>query len=164
MTQQTTTKKKTSATKARVWIDIVLFIGMVLVLAPQATGISIHEWASFLIIIPFFLHLILSWKWTVSITKRFFKRNTGETRFNYVLDWLLFVLFVTAMFTGVVISESALPALGIHMVVPPFWSGLHDASANLMMVVIGIHLAMHWRWIVTNFNKYVLRRNAMQGV
>ena len=158
MEQQTVQKKKMSSTQVRVWIDLAFFIGMVLVLAPQATGIPVHEWASFLIIIPFFLHLILDWKWIVSTTTRLFKRVPGEVRFNYVLDWLLFFLFVVATFTGVVISEAALPALGIHIVIDPFWSALHDISANLLMVIIGIHLAMHWRWIVTNFKKYVLRR------
>lgn len=155
---QATKVNRRSITQIRVWIDLIFFIGMVLVLAPQATGIPVHEWASFLIIIPFFLHLILDWKWIVNATKRIFKRNNGETRFNYVLDWLLFVLFVTATFTGIVISEAALPALGIHMTIDPFWAALHDTSANLMMVVIGIHLAMHWKWIVTNVRNYLLRR------
>ena len=153
-------KKSRSSTQIRVWVDLVFFIGMVLVLAPQATGIPFHEWASFLIIIPFFVHLIMDWKWIVNITKRILKRIPGEARFNYVLDWLLFVLFVVATFTGVVISEAALPALGIDMVIDPFWSALHDISANLLMVVIGIHLAMHWKWIVTNMKKYVLRHPA----
>ena len=93
---------------------------------------------------------------------RFFKRIPGEARFNYGLDWLLFFLFVVATFTGVVISEAALPAMGIEMVIDPFWLTVHDISANLLMVVIGIHLAMHWRWIVTNFKKYVLRRPAQR--
>ena len=158
--QGTSKPKKMSQTQVRVWIDLLFFIGMVLVLAPQATGIVVHEWASFLIIIPFFLHLILDWKWIVSVTKRLFKRTKGEIRFNYVLDWLLFFLFVTATFTGVVISEAALPALGINVTIDPFWSSMHDLSANLMMAVIGIHLAMHWKWIVTNVKKYVLRRPA----
>jgi len=163
-TNQVTPKpKKMSQTQWRVWIDLVFFIGMVLVLAPQATGIPVHEWASFLIIIPFFLHLIMDWKWIVSVTKRLFKRTKGEIRFNYVLDWLLFFLFVMATFTGVVISEAALPALGINMTIDPFWSSMHDLSANLLMVVIGIHLAMHWKWIVTNLKKYVLRRSAQGG-
>jgi hypothetical protein len=137
---------------------------MLLVLAPQATGIPVHEWASFLIIIPFFLHLILDWKWIVNITKRLFKRVKGETRFNYVLDWLLFVLFVMATFTGVVISEAALPTLGIPIAIDQFWSSMHDISANLLMVVIGIHLAMHWKWIVTNVKKYLLRRPNARAV
>lgn len=150
--------KRTSSTRVRVWIDLLFFIGMVLVLAPQATGIPVHEGASFLIIIPFFLHLILDWQWIVSGTKRIFKRMNGTTRFNYVLDWLLFLLFVTATYTGVVISEAVLPALGIQRTIDPFWAALHDISANLLMVVIGVHLAMHWRWIATNVDKYLLRR------
>ena len=161
--RQAAKTKRSSTTLVRVWIDLIFFIGMVLVFAPQATGIPVHEWASFLIIIPFFLHLILDWKWIVSVTKRMFKRTIGETRFNYVLDWLLFILFVTATFTGVVISEAALPILGIQKTIDPFWAALHDISANLLMVLIGIHLAMHGKWIVTNVKKYLLRRPALQG-
>ena len=155
-----TRRKKRSRTQIRLYVDIVLFIGMVLVLAPQATGIPLHEWASFLIIIPLFIHVILDWKWIVAITKRLFKRQPSETRFNYIWDWLLFVMMVIAIFTGVVISEAALPALGIQMTIDPFWSMLHNLSANLLMVVIGVHLAMHWKWIVINFKRYVLRRQA----
>ncbi|WP_442506141.1 DUF4405 domain-containing protein [Novipirellula sp. SH528] len=156
----TTRKRKTNGTQVRAWLDLCMFIGMVLILAPQATGIAVHEWASFLIIIPFFLHLIFAWKWIVNTTRRFLKRIPGDARFNYVLDWLLFFLFVTASFSGVVISEAALPTLGIHVTIDPFWSAIHDISANLLMLVIGIHLAMHWRWIVTNFEKYILRQPA----
>ncbi len=158
MTMETTKKKKMSSTKARLWLDLVFFIVMVLVLAPQGTGIPVHEWISFLVLIPFFLHLIFDWKWIVNVTKRIFKSMPGETRFNYVLDWLLFFLFVVAMFSGVVISEAALPALGIEMTIDPFWVAIHDMSSNLMILVLGVHLAMHWKWIVTNFKKYVLRR------
>ncbi len=164
MAQQTLStvppERKISSTQIRVWVNLVFFIVMVIVLAPQATGIPIHEWASFLIIIPLFIHLIMDWKWIVNVTKRLFKKVPAETRFNYILDWLLFFLFVVATFTGVLISEAALPALGINMVIDPFWSSLHDMSANLMTIVLGVHLAMHWKWIVTNFNKYVLRRPA----
>lgn len=163
-TRQIPKTKRQSATQIRVWIDLLFFIGMLLVLAPQATGIPVHEWASFLIIVPFFLHLILDWKWIVNITKRLFKRVKGETRFNYVLDWLLFVLFVMATFTGVVISEAALPTLGIPIAIDQFWSSMHDLSANLLMVVIGIHLAMHWKWIVTNVKKYLLCRPNARAV
>ncbi|MFK7804197.1 MAG: DUF4405 domain-containing protein, partial [Anaerolineae bacterium] len=141
-------------------VNLVFFIIMVLVLAPQATGIPIHEWISFVVIVPLFIHLIMDWKWIVSITKRLFKSVPAETRFNYILDWLLLFLFVVATFTGVLISEAALPSLGINVVIDPFWSSLHGTSANLMMIILGVHLAMHWKWIVTNFKKYVLRRPA----
>ncbi|MFK7803499.1 MAG: hypothetical protein AB8G95_17825, partial [Anaerolineae bacterium] len=71
MTQQTLStptarpKRKTSSTKIRAWVNLVFFIIMVLVLAPQATGIPIHEWISFVVIVPLFIHLIMDWKWIV---------------------------------------------------------------------------------------------------
>lgn len=136
---------------------------MVLTLAPQATGIPIHEFVGFLVIIPLIVHLIMDWRWIVNITKRLFKKVPAETRFNYFLDWLLFFLFVVATFTGVLISEAALPAFGINLVIDPFWSQLHDMSANLMTIVLGVHLAMHWKWIVTNVKKYILRSNARRA-
>ena len=83
--------------------------------------------------------------------------RAAATRFNYILDWLIFFLFVVATLSGVLISEAALPALGFNIVVDPFWSQLHDMSANLMTVGLGIHLAMHWKWIVTNVKKYLVR-------
>ena len=162
MTQQTVSttrpKQKKSSTQIRVWVNLVFFIIMVLVLAPQATGIAIHELVSFVVIIPLFIHLIMDWKWIVNITKRLFKKVTAETRFNYILDWLLFFLFVVATFSGVLISEEALPAFGINIVIDPFWVELHEMSANLMTIVLGVHLAMHWKWIVTNVKKHILRR------
>lgn len=151
-------ERKASSTQIRVWVNLVFFIVMVIVLAPQATGIPVHEWASFVVIIPFFVHLTMDWKWIVNITTRIFKSIPGETRFNYILNWLLFLLFVIATFTGVLISEAVLPLLGIHMVIDPFWSELHAASSNLMTIVLGVHLAMHWKWIVTNVKKYILHR------
>lgn len=164
MTQQTLSttrpKRKRSSTQIRAWVNLAFFIIMILVLAPQATGIAIHEAVSFVVIIPLFVHLVMDWKWIVNITKRLFKKVPNETRFNYVLDWLLFFLFVVATFTGVLISEEALPAFGFTIVIDPFWSELHDMSANLMTIVLGVHLAMHWKWIVTNFKKYVLRSSA----
>ncbi|MFK7769694.1 MAG: DUF4405 domain-containing protein [Mariniblastus sp.] len=155
----TTDPKRIRSGHVRAGVNLAFFICMVIVLAPNATGIAVHEWASFVIIIPFFAHMIMDWKWIVRTTKRLFARMSGERRFNYFLDWLLFFLFVVAMFTGVLISESALPAIGINIVIDPFWSKLHDTSSNIMSAVLGVHLAMHWKWIATNVNKYILRRS-----
>ncbi len=150
-------KRKTSSTQIRVWVNLFFFIIMIVVFSPQATGIPIHEWASFVVIIPFFTHLIMDWKWIVNVTARIFKRVPNEVRFNYILNWLLFFFFIVATFTGVLISEAALPALGITVVIDPFWVELHEMSANFMAIALGIHLAMHWKWIVTNVKKYLLR-------
>lgn len=158
MTIDTIEQKRnlSSSTQIQLLADIVLFIGIVWVLMPQATGILLHEWGSLLVIIPLLIHLVLDWQWIVAITKRFLKRQSGEVRFNYFWNWFQFVMMVIAIFSGILISNAALPAIGIPIVVDPFWLEIHLFSSNSVMIMLGVHLAMHWQWITTNFKRYIL--------
>jgi len=144
-------KKKTS--KVRIYVDIFFFSLMILVLIPQTTGIPIHEWASFIILLPFFLHLIINWNWIASNSTAFLKRQANKTRFDYVFNWLMYFLMIIVTVSGIVISESALPFFGIHFEPDGFWSKIHDISATLFMAFLGIHIALHWKWIVTAIRK-----------
>ena len=100
---ENTSKKKTS--KVRIYVDIFFFIFMILVLVPQTTGIPIHEWASFLIIIPFLVHVIINWNWIRSNTAKFFKKK-NRSRFDYVLNWILYLLMLIVTVSGIVISSA----------------------------------------------------------
>lgn len=158
-------KRKNSSTKTKLYLDIFLLIGFILVNIPQSTGIPFHEWASVIFIVPLVAHILLDWKWVVSVTKRMFGRLPGEVRANHIIDLVIFIMMVLALFTGFLVSEAALPALGINVVVDPFWGGMHDLTANLTMLLIGVHLAMHWKWIKTNVSKYLFNgRNRSQRV
>ncbi|CAM3606633.1 DUF4405 domain-containing protein [Zobellia roscoffensis] len=144
-------KKKTS--KVRVYVDIFFFALMILVLIPQITGVPIHEWASFIIIMPFFLHLIINWEWIRANSNKFFKKQPNKTRFDNVFNWILYLFMVVVTLSGIVISESALPLVGIHFEPDAFWSKIHDVSATLFMALLGVHIALHWKWIVGAFKK-----------
>ena len=37
------------------------------------------------------------------------------------------------------------------------WRGLHSLTANLSLVLIGAHVALHWRWILETIKRYVFR-------
>lgn len=150
----TQAQKKMSSNQLKFYVDIFLFISFVLVNIPQATGIPFHEWASVLFIVPLLVHILLDWNWIVSVTKRMFGRLPGEVRFNHIFDLIIFIMMTLALMTGFVISEAALPAIGINITIDPFWSSMHDLTANLTMILIGIHLAMHWGWIVSSVKRY----------
>ena len=144
-------KKKTS--KIRIYVDLFFFALMILVLVPQTTGIPIHEWGSFVIILPFFLHLIINWNWITTNSKKFFKKAPNKTRFDYVLNWTLYLFMIVLTVSGIAISESVLPLFGMHPQPDNFWNKIHDVSAALFMLIFGIHIALHWRWIVGAFGK-----------
>ena len=89
---------------------------------------------------------------------RFFKKQPGKTRFNYIWDALLFILGTVVFFSGVLVSEAALPFLGLPIEIDPFWSSMHDLTSNLFLVLLGVHLAMHWKWFLDALNRYILRK------
>ena len=148
-----------SKTKFLLYLDGGLFVSFVLISMPQFTGITFHEWASFIFIPVIILHILMKWDWIVSVTRQMFKKMPGETRFNHVWDYLLFILMTTVIVSGIVISQKALPVFGIHVNSDPFWLTVHHLSTALLLATIGIHIAMHWKWVVNAANRYLFRRN-----
>ena len=68
------------------------------------------------------------------------------------------------IFTGIIISEVALPKMGIPIVADPFWFAIHDISSNLFLLLLGIHLAMYFDRFVKGFKRYILRKPIQQQV
>jgi hypothetical protein len=153
-------KSKPSRNRVNLYLDIALFVAFLITTAPHFSGIAIHEWLSIALIAAFVIHLLLHWSWIVNTTKRLFGRTTARNRVNYVLNAALFVDMVVIMFSGIMISESALPALGIPIAPGFAWRRLHDSSANIGLLIFALHVALHWQWIATMFATYVLRRPA----
>ncbi len=138
----------------RLHTDLIFITCSVWILMPQATGLPLHEWSSVLIVFPLLVHLLLNWNWITARTRRLFERQPGQTRFNFFWDWFLFAMAVTAFFSGLVISEALLPALSIPVVVDPFWVEVHAFTANSVTIMLGVHLTMHWQWLVAAFKKH----------
>jgi hypothetical protein len=149
---------KPSRNRVNLCLDIVLFVAFLITTAPRFSGIAIHEWLSIALIAAFVIHLLLHWSWIVNTTKRLFGKTTVRNRVNYLLNVALFIDMVVIMFSGILISEAALPALGIPIAPGFAWRRLHDASANIGLLIFALHVALHWQWIATMFSKYVLRR------
>ena len=147
--------KNRSQTKLKLVIDIGIFIGFLIAMDPHSSGIPVHEWLAASMLGVLVVHLLLSWDWIVQITHRFFGALNGQTRINYVLNWLLFIDGSLMMLSGFMISESLLPYLGIELPRNLAWRSLHDLSANLFLLVLGLHTALHWSWIAENFKRYI---------
>ena len=52
------------------------------------------------------------------------------------------------IFSGLLVSQSALPWLNIAIEYDPFWQAVHNITSNLGLIMLGIHVAMHWNWVV----------------
>lgn len=148
-------------------VDSTIFVAFLIAMAPHFSGTAVHEWLSIAFGAAIITHLLLHWQWLVEVTKRFFTRTQWSARINYLLNTLLFIAMTIVIFTGLMISEVALPVFGVHMASGGVWRGLHETSANVVVIIVGLHIALHWQWIVNTVKRYVIapllpRRRAPQ--
>jgi hypothetical protein len=150
-------KKTTSQTKTKLGVDILIFVVFLVMMDPRSSGIAVHEWLAISVIAALIVHLLLSWDWITQITRRLLGKMAGQTRINYILNWLLFIDGTLIMVSGIMISQVALPTLGLKLPAGFAWRGLHDTAANFGLVLLGLHTALHWAWVVNTFNKYLVQ-------
>ena len=141
-------------------VDIAIFLAFLVAMAPHFSGIAVHEWLSIAFGAAIITHLLLHWQWLVEVTRRFFGKAQWSARINYVLNTLLFIDVTVVIFTGLMISESALPLFGIRLAPGGAWRMLHTLSANLFLPLIGLHVALHWQWIMNTVRRLVVRQPA----
>lgn len=144
--------------KTRYVMDVLLLTSFMLISAPQATGVPVHEWSSVLFVVPFAVHLLLHWDWIKQSAKRFTQHISAKERFSLVWNYLLYVMMLLATVSGFLVSVALLPTLNIELHIQDFWSKIHHDSVTLIMPIIGVHLALHWRWIVN-----LTKRMRMKG-
>jgi len=139
----------------RLALDVAMLVSMAVLIDPRASGIAIHEWLGIIIAPVIVFHLTLNWGWILATTKKLLGRLPTETRLNQVLDLILFAVMAVAVWSGVEISESALPAMGFAEQVSFSWRGIHEVSANLSLILVGVHAALHWKWVVRTIRRLV---------
>jgi hypothetical protein len=148
---------RSSSTKTNLIIDIVISVAFLVATAPHFTGIAIHEWLGISFGALIITHLLLHWAWLVETTRRIFTSAPRQARINYLLNTVLFIDITLVIFSGLMISESALPLLGITVSPGFLWRSLHTFTANLAVFIIGLHVALHWGWLTHSVGRYVVK-------
>lgn len=141
--------------KTNLFIDVAIFTAFLVAFEPALTGIPIHEWLSVALAAALVVHLLLHWEWVVKITLQFFRKLFHASRLNYVVDIVLWVAFVLVMLSGLLISRSVLAVVGIRVAESPVWRFLHSWSADVLVLAVGLHFALHWKWIVATLKRFV---------
>jgi hypothetical protein len=141
-------------------VDSAIFVAFLVAMAPHFSGMAVHEWLGIAFGAAIVTHLLLHWQWIVEVTKRFFGKAQWSARVNYILNALLFVDITLIIFSGLMISEVALPLIGIEPGQGGAWRGLHETTANLFLLLVGLHVALHWHWIVNMVKRLIAPQRA----
>lgn len=149
-------KHKLNRTKVNLYLDIVLTVLFIVEMEEHFTGLALHELLGLFFGVVSIIHIILHWDWIVSLTRTFSKKLLHESRVNYVLNILLFIDMMLVTVSGILISKTLGLELGITSAAQETWKMIHFISSELVLVIVAVHVAMHWKWILTNTRKYVL--------
>ena len=144
-------------------VDALIFVLFALVLNVPLTGLAVHEWIGIAIAIGLTTHTVQHTNWVVTTTRRMMSATSFQNRVNYLLMVGLFIGFVSIIVSGLMISEAALPWMGVTPPGSPFMLWLHLASVGWVTWLTVIHVAVNWRWIVNTSDRLVFKRFAPEG-
>ncbi len=149
-------KRKISQTVRDLAVDVTIFAAFLIATAPRLSGEAIHEWLGIALGAAIVTHLLLHWQWIVATTKRIVSKLPWPTRVNYLLNVLFFIDMTIIIFTGLMISKTALPALGIQLAAGGAWRTLHSLASDAGVLIFGLHIALHWQWIVSAIGRSIV--------
>jgi hypothetical protein len=143
--------------KTNLVLDLTIFTVFLVVYNPRLTGNTIHEWLSVAFGAAIVTHLLLHWKWIASVTTDYFKKFFHRSRLNYIVDLLFFIAMTGSLFSGLMISKDVLSTLGIQIgEVSRGWKSIHTLTSDASLILLGIHVALHWKWVVSNMSRYIV--------
>lgn len=150
------------STKTNLIVDTVIFAAFLVVSNPHLTGNTIHEWLGFSFAAAIITHLLLHWTWMVRVGREFFRKLFHQSRLNFLVNTLFFITMTGSMFSGLLISKDVMSVLGIQLDVSRGWKSIHTLTSDASLILLGIHVALHWKWIVATVGRYIV--NPVRGL
>lgn len=149
------TTRKINPNKLNLFLDMGIALAFVVEMQERFTGLRNHELLGVALGLILIVHIVLHWRWVVSITRHFFQNLWHDSRFNYVLNLALFADMALLIVTGLLISRSLGLNLGLDRQAQGSWQRLHILSSEMALIIVALHVAVHWKWIIAHSRKYL---------
>lgn len=133
-------------------IDLAMLITFTLFFNKMVLGMALHEIIGIAIGGVVLVHCGLNFKWIKAITSKLFSKDIKlRTRIIYILDVALLIDILAIIISGLSISRVVCPWLRLSWL--PNLKGVHMFASYLILMIIGIHLGLHWKWVMNTFKK-----------
>ena len=116
-------------------------------------ALAFHEIAGIILSGLFIVHCLFNKKWITSITTKFFKKGLApRVRVGYIVNTLLLIAFVFIIISGIKTSQVLFPAAVENK--GSIWRGIHHFSAAISIILVGVHIGLHWSFISGIWKKF----------
>ena len=136
-------------------LNIFLFITFLFLMDEWSfLGITFHEIAGLAICLFYILHKALNWQFIKETTGRLFGKIPGRSRINYLIDILILFGFTIIVISGMGIAKTMdFSWLGFTKENFIVWRFMHTSISMIVLMLVGIHVGMHWSWVVACFRR-----------
>lgn len=141
--------------KIKMLTDILMAMVLLLLTAYQVTGEKFHEWLGVFIFLLFIIHNVLNIRWY----RNLFKGKYQLLRIiRTLINFAVFISMLCLAYSGIVISRYVFNAIPIN-------SGMalarvmHLSGSYWGLVLMSVHLGLHWSMITGMFRKLGEGRN-----
>ncbi|SRR6266481_1316240 len=136
-------------------LDALLLLLALFLMSPRLTGLPVHEWVGIVFLLPLLVHLLLSWRWIVTALRRVLRPVRRRDAVNLALNTILFVATTVVIVSGLVISQVALPWMGVGTIDDRAWRTTHNNWTDVMWWIVCAHIAMNWQWIANVAARFI---------
>lgn len=140
----------------KIIIDVCMTVCLLFLMPYSLLGETLHEWLGIVMFVLFVTHHVLNRKWMAAVTKG---KYTPFRIVQTLIVFVMFVLMLGSMVSGVLLSNHIFRAVriaGISMAARQ----VHMFCAYFGMVVMSVHLGLHWNMVVNMTGKLFLYPSA----
>ncbi|WP_232380992.1 DUF4405 domain-containing protein [Paenibacillus tianjinensis] len=134
-------------------LDIIMSVLFVLFFNKNVLGgLAFHEIAGLFFAGAYITHILLNWGWVKRVTLKMFNRSLSwRVRGSYALNFLLLVSMTFIIVSGILISHVVFPNINVGN--ENWFKMTHISVSFLVLALIGIHVGLHWQWVVNMCKK-----------
>ena len=144
----------------KIYLDAAIFVLFILVMSFHFLPRILHEVLGLIMSVALFLHLFLNRHWIFSFVRG---NRTSRKKFSVLINFLLLASFLVTLVMGLFISNyvfSDFVSLELRRNVTIHL--LHHSASYIMMILIGVHLGLHWQEIWGRvIRRFSLQKNAL---
>jgi hypothetical protein len=132
---------------------MVMSVLFVLMFNAKVISLDFHELGGLFVCVLFLFHKLLNWKWIVAVSKKIFNKDLNfKTRLGYIVDFLLLISVTTILVSGIFISKILFRNIDSRSLP---WQMIHYFASAVSLILMGIHIGLHWGFVMGMFEKYL---------
>ncbi|AEV28010.1 hypothetical protein SpiGrapes_0146 [Sphaerochaeta pleomorpha str. Grapes] len=138
--------------------DAVMALLLVLMYNKNAVSMEFHELAGLVLLGIFLIHIFFNYRYFFHCTQRIFGKSLPvKTKAGYVLSLFSCIGIILMAISSVMISKTLFNIHGSNI-----WKTVHLSTAAALLIILGIHVGMHYQMIKKVVTKHLGNHRKIQ--